>query len=85
MPLGKLKQGIHPSRPNMLRLCLIRSILLVVLLAGSFWFHLSEAMQFPSVPVFTILLVMVIVNALIRLRLRSDTSVSEKEFFANLL
>lgn len=85
MPLGKLKQGIHPSRRNMLRLCVIRSILLIVLLAGSFWFHISEAMQFPSVPVFTILLVMVIVNALILLRLRNDTSVSEKEFFANLL
>lgn len=69
----------------MLRLCVIRSILLIVLLAGSFWFHISEAMQFPSVPVFTILLVMVIVNALILLRLRNDTSVSEKEFFANLL
>ncbi|MGB5291115.1 MAG: hypothetical protein WBN41_06660, partial [Lysobacterales bacterium] len=85
MPLGKLKQGIHPSRQNLLRLCVIRSILLVVLLAGSFWFHLSEAMQFPSLAVFTILLVMVLINALILLRLRSDTSVSEKEFFANLL
>jgi two-component system sensor histidine kinase RegB len=85
MPLGKLKQGIHPSRQNLLRLCVIRSILLVVLLAGSFWFHLSEAMQFPSLAVFTILLVMVLINALILLRLRSDTPVSEKEFFANLL
>ena len=85
MPLGKLKQGIHPSRQNLLRLCVIRSILIVVLLAGSFWFRFSETMQFPSLPVFTVLLVMVVINALILLRLRSDSPVSEKEFFANLL
>ena len=85
MPLGKLKQGTHPSRQNLLRLCVIRSILIVVLLAGSFWFRSSETMQFPSLAVFTILLVMVLINALILLRLRSDSPVSEKEFFANLL
>ena len=85
MPLGKLKQGVHPSRQNLLRLCVIRSILIIVLLAASFWFRFSETLQFPSVPVFTILLAMVIINALILLRLRSDSPVSEKEFFANLL
>lgn len=85
MPLGKLKQGIHPSRQNLLRLCVIRSILLVVLLAGSSWLRFSGTMQFSSLPVFTILIVMVLINALILLRLRSDSSVSEKEFFANLL
>ncbi|MDX2429259.1 MAG: ATP-binding protein [Xanthomonadales bacterium] len=85
MPLGKLKQGIHPSRQNLLRLCVIRSILIVVLLSGSFWFRSSETMQFPSLPVFTILLVMVVINALVLLRLRSDSPVSEKELFANLM
>lgn len=85
MPLGKLKQGIHPSRQNLLRVCVIRSILIVVLLAGSCWFYFSEVMPFPSLPVFTILLVMVLINALILLRLRSGSTVSEKEFFANLL
>ena len=85
MPLGKLKQGIHPSRQNLLRLCVIRSILVVVLLACSLWFRLSESVQFPSLPVFTILLVMLLINVFILLRLRSDPPVSEKEFFANLL
>ena len=85
MPLGKLKQGIHPSRQNLLRLCVIRSILIVILLTGSFWLRLSETMQFPSLPVFTILLVMVVLNGLVLLRLRLDSPVSEKEFFTNLL
>jgi len=85
VPLGKLKQEIHPSRQNLLHLCVIRSILIVVLLAGSLWFHSSGAMQFPSLPVFSILSVMVVINALILLRLRSGSQVSEKEFFANLL
>jgi two-component system sensor histidine kinase RegB len=85
MPLGKLKQVVHPSRQNLLRLCLIRGILIIVLLAGSFWFPFSESTPFPSLPVFTVLLVMVVITALILLRLRSDAPVSEKEFFANLL
>ena len=85
MPVGKLKQGIHPSRQNLLRLCVIRGILIVVLLAGSFLLQFSGTMPFPSLPVFTILLVMVVINALILLRLRSGSDVSEKEFFANLL
>ena len=85
MPLGKFKQGIHPSRQNLLSLCVIRSILLVVLLAGSAWLQFFKATPFPWVPVFTILLVMVVINTLIMLRLRSGSRVSEKEFFANLL
>jgi len=85
MPLGKLKQGIHPSHQNLLRLCVIRGILVVVLFAGSMLFSLSENTQFPSIPVFTILLVIALVNILILLRLRSSKPVSEKEFFANLL
>ena len=85
MPIGKLKQGIHPSRQNLLRLCVIRGILIVVLLAGSILFHFSGTMPFPSLKVFTILLVMVLINVLILVRLRSGPDVSEKEFFANLL
>jgi two-component system sensor histidine kinase RegB len=85
MPLGKLKQGIHPSRQNLLRLCVIRGILVVALFAGSMVFHSSETLQFPSLTVFTILLVMALVNILVLLRLRSGVQVSEKEFFANLL
>ncbi len=85
MPLGKLKQGTHPLRQNLLRLCLIRGILIGILLAGCLWFSFSETMQFRSLPVLAVLLVMVAVNVLILLRLRSDLPVSEKEFFANLL
>jgi len=85
MPIGKLKQGIHPSRQNLLRLCVIRSILIVILLAGSILFHFSGTMPFPSLEVFTILLVMVVINVLILVRLRFGRDVSEKEFFANLL
>ena len=85
MPIGKLKQGIHPSRQNLLRLCVIRGILIVVLLAGSTLFHFSVTTPFPSLKVFTILSVMVVINVLILVRLRSGPDVSEKEFFANLL
>ena len=85
MPVGKLKQGIHPSRQNLLRLCLIRSIVIVGLLAISFWFHFYVTVAFPSLPMFSILSLMVIVNVVILLRLRSDSPVSENEFFANLL
>lgn len=85
MPIGKLKQGIHPSRQNLLRLCVIRGILIVVLLVGSILFHFSGTMPFPSLKVFTILSVMVVINVLILGRLRSGPDVSEKEFFANLL
>ncbi len=85
MPFGKLKQEIHPSRQNLLRLCLIRSIVIVGLLAFSFWFQFYGTITFPSLPMFSILSVMVVVNVLILLRLRSDSPVSEKEFFANLL
>jgi len=85
MPLGKLKQELHPSRQNLLYLCLIRSIFIAFLLVASVWLHLSESMQFPSLPVFTILLLMVAVNVVVLLRLRSDAPVSEKDFFVNLL
>jgi len=85
MPVGNLKQEVHPSRQNLLRLCLIRSILIIGLLAISFWFHFYGAIPFPSLPIFLILSVMVIVNVLILLNLRSESAVSEKEFFANLL
>jgi two-component system sensor histidine kinase RegB len=85
MPIGKLKQGVHPSRQNLLRLCLIRSIGIVALLAISFWFRFYGTVALPWAPLFLILSVMVVVNALVFLRLRSDWPVSENEFFANLL
>ena len=85
MPVGKLKQAIHPSRQNLLRLCVIRSIVIIGLLAITFWFHYYGTIPFPVLPLFSILSVMVVFNVLILFRLRFNMSVSEKEFFANLL
>ena len=85
MPVGKLKQAIHPSRQNLLRLCVIRSIVIIGLLAVTFWFYSYGTISFPVLPLFSILSVMVVFNVLILFRLRFNVSVSEKEFFANLL
>jgi len=83
--LDRLPVSPSPTRQNLLRLCLIRSIVIVVLLAIAFWFRFYGAITLPSVPLFLIVSVLVLVNALVFLRLRSDRPVSENEFFANLL
>ncbi|MGD9264894.1 MAG: ATP-binding protein [Lysobacterales bacterium] len=85
MPVGKLKQGIQPSRRNLARLCLIRSIVIVALLLGILWLHhfLSVALPLPQLA--WILVVAATANVLIFLRLRSQWPVGEGEFFANLL
>jgi len=85
MPVGKLKQEIHPTRQNLLRLCQIRSIVIVGLLAITCWFHFFGSFPYPSLPMFLILLLTAVINVSIMLRLRSDKPVSENEFFANLL
>jgi len=83
--LDRLTVSHSPTRQNLLRLCLIRSIVIVVLLAIAFWFRFYGAITLPSVPLFLIVSVLVLVNVLVFLRLRSDQPVSENEFFANLL
>lgn len=85
MPGDELKQEAHPSRQNLLRLCLIRSIVIVVLLLISFWFRFYGGISLPSVPLFLILTALVAVNVFVFLRLQSDSPVTENEFFANLL
>lgn len=85
MPVGKLKQGIHPSRQNLLRLCLIRSIVIIVLLASLFWLHFGGTVDLLWMPLYLILSVMMLINLLVLWRLRYDWPVSENEFFANLL
>ena len=85
MPIGKLKQAIHPSRQNLFRLWLIRSIFIAALLAGASWLWFSGAADLPWLPLFVTLSVMVLINALLLLRLRFDWPVTENEFFANLL
>ena len=85
MPTAKLKQQVHPSRQNLLRLCLIRSIVIFALLAIAICLHFYGNVKLPSMPLYLIVSVMVVVNALVFLRLSSDWPVSENEFFANLL
>lgn len=85
MPVGNLHKGIHPSRQNLLRLCLIRSIFIFALLVVSFWLRFYGAVTISWLPLFLILSIMVVINVLILLRLRSERPVSENEFFANLL
>jgi len=57
----------------------------VGLLAIATWFHFFADFAFPSLPVYLVLAVMAVINAAILLRLRTDTPVSETEFFGNLL
>lgn len=85
MPVGNLKQGIHPSRQNLLRLCLIRTIVIVALLAILFWLRCNATVSVPWVPLFVILSVIMIINLLVFWRLRYDWPVGENELFANLL
>lgn len=85
MPVGKLKPEIQSSRQNLLWLCLIRSIVVVGLLAITAWFQIYGTIAFPSLPMFLILLAVGVINVGIMLRLRSGAHVSEQEFFANLL
>jgi two-component system sensor histidine kinase RegB len=85
MSPGKPKQEIHPSRQNLLRLCLIRSIVIVGLLLVTLWFRFFGQMALPALPMFLILAVMGMIQLAIFLRLRTDSAVTEKEFFANLL
>lgn len=85
MPIGKLKQAIHPSRQNLFRLWLIRSIVIIALLAASAWLWFSGAVDLPWFPLLLTLAVMVLINALLLLRLSFDWPVTEKEFFTNLL
>lgn len=85
MPIGNLKQEIHPSRQNLLRLCLIRSIVIIALLAILFWLRCDPSVSVPWLPLFVILSVIVLINLLVFWRLRYDWPVSENEFFANLL
>jgi two-component system sensor histidine kinase RegB len=85
MPIGNLKQEIHPSRQNLLRLCLIRSIVITALLAILFWLRLNATVSIPGFPLFVILSGTMFINLLVFWRLRYHWPVSENEFFANLL
>ena len=85
MPVGELKQEIQPSRQNLSRLFLIRSIVIAAMLAMAFWLFFSQVILLPWVPVFLVMAVMVLINVAVFFRLRMNWPVSEGEFFANLL
>lgn len=74
-----------PTRQNLLRLCLIRSIVFVALLVITFWRQLYGSLNLPTGPLYLIVSVILVVNISVFLRLRSDRPVSENEFFFNLL
>lgn len=85
MPIVKLKQAVLPSRQNLVRLCVIRSIIIVGLLSITFGFWFEGSVVLPWMPLLLILSVAAFINVLIFYRLRSDRPVRENEFFANLL
>jgi two-component system sensor histidine kinase RegB len=85
MSVNDLKQAIHPSRQNLFRLCLIRSIVIVFLLVVVCWFMFYSTVEMPWARLFQILLPMAFINGAIILRSRFDWPVGESEFFANLL
>lgn len=85
MPIGNLKQAMHPSRQNLLRLCLIRSIVLIALLAILFWLRCNASVSVPWMPLFVTLSVVMFINVLVIWRLRYDWPVGENELFVNLL
>ncbi len=85
MPVGNLKQEVLPSRQNLLRLCVIRTIVIIVLLILLLWLRLSSEIELPWVPLSAVISGLVFVNVLVFWRLRSDSPVTEKEFFVNLL
>jgi two-component system sensor histidine kinase RegB len=85
MPFGKSRHKIHPSRQNLSRLWLIRSILILALLAITLWLRVQGTFELPWLPLFLILGAMIVFNGLVLWRLQLHWPVSEAEFFANLL
>lgn len=85
MPVGKLKQGVRPSRQNLLRVCVIRSIVIIALSILLVWLRFRGTVELPWVPLSAAISGLVFVNFLVFWRLRSDSPVTENEFFINLL
>ena len=85
MPLGETGKSAGPSRQNLLRLWLIRSILIVVLITALTWLRDFSDYQLPWTLLWSLLLVMGLLNVALLYRLWLRWPVSETEFFANLL
>ena len=65
MPIVKLKQAVLPSRQNLVRLCVIRSIIIVGLLSITFGFWFEGSVVLPWMPLLLILSVAAFINVLI--------------------
>lgn len=85
MPVGKTQQGTRPSRQNLSRVWLIRSILIVALLSAALYFRQAGDVDLPWYPLLGTLLGMGVINVLLAFRLKARLPVSENEFFSNLL
>lgn len=85
MSRDELRRAIRPSRQNLARLWLIRSLLVTALLVALFWLRRTGEADTPWQPLLGVLAGMVLINLALLARLRSAWPVSEAEFFANLL
>ena len=85
MPAGEAGKTTGPSRQNLLRLWLIRSILVAALLVVLAWLWQFGEVELPWIPLLVLLLGMALVNVPLLYRLWLPRAVSEAEFFANLL
>ena len=85
MPSGESRQAIRPSRKNLFRVWLIRSILVAALLAILAYLKYSSQVLVPWYPLLLTLLLMALINLALLYRFKLQRPVNEGEFFANLL
>ena len=85
MPSGESRQAIRPSRKNLFRVWLIRSILVAALLAILAYLKYSSQVLVPWYPLLITLLLMALINLALLYRFKLQRPVNEGEFFANLL
>ena len=85
MPVGEKKRGIRPSRQNLFRIWLIRSILVIALLSLLAYLRFFSEVSLPWLPLLVSLLTVAAINLLMVVRLMSRWPVGEVEVFANLL
>jgi two-component system sensor histidine kinase RegB len=85
MPPGEPASPTGPTRQNLLRLWLIRSILIAALLIAVGWLREFTEIELPWAPLLTVLLTAGLVNAVLLYRLWLEWPVGEGEFFTNLL
>ena len=82
---GESRQSIWPSRKNLFRVWLIRSILITALLAVLAYMKYSSQVLVPWYPLVITLMVMALINLTLLYRFKLEWPVSEGEFCANLL